>query len=132
MATYTTIRFDIGNNSYILKDTFIGVEINSIKYYLIQMSTSDITIFFRFNSHILSNTTIEIYQDPTLTSNGRLLSGITTINIYADPTVTTDGMFMHDIDADSEFIDVHIIDLLANKNYLLKIIPKDLNSTIVS
>lgn len=132
MAIYPVIRFDLNNVSYVLKDTFTGIEIDNIKYYLIQTSISDITLFAKFNAHILSNTIIEIYQGPTLTSNGRLLSGIATISMYADPVVTNDGMQIHDIDSDSAFIDVHIIDLVANTTYLMKIIPKDLNSTIIS
>lgn len=127
------MRFDIEDNRYVVKDTFLNAEVDSIKYYLIQTSISDITISFRFDTHILSNTIIEIYQEPTLTSNGRLLNGIITLNIYADPIVITEGTKIHDIDTyDLASIDADIVGLLAETTYLMKIIPKDLNNTIIS
>lgn len=129
MSIYTVLRF---NDKYVIKDTFLGTEIDSIKYYLVQMSTSNVTIHFKFDTYILSNTFVELYQDPTVTSNGRLLSGITTINMYADPTVTLEGTLLYYADADSKFVEIHIITLLANTTYLVKIIPKDLYSTVIS
>lgn len=132
MPTYTVIRFSTTNNSFVIEDTFTGTEIDVIKYYLIQMSTSNITISFKFDTYILSNTYVELFRNPTVSSNGRLLSGLTTINIYADPTVTTEGTQIYKADADSKFVEIHVLTLLANTNYLLKITPKDLNSTVIS
>jgi hypothetical protein len=135
MAIYTVLRFgttNVTNNSYVIKDTFAGTDIDSIKYYLIQMSANNVSIHFKFDTYILSHTFVELYKNPIVTSNGRLLSGLTTINMYADPTVTFEGTQVYDVDADSKFVEIHMLTLLAHTTYLIKIIPKDLNSTIIS
>ena len=135
MSIYTVLRFgttNATNNSYVIKDTFAGTEIDSIKYYLIQMSASNVSIRFKFDTYILSNTFVELYKNPMTTSNGRLLSGLTTINMYADPTVTFEGIRVYDADADSKFVEIHMLTLLAHTTYLVKIIPKDLNSIVIS
>ena len=132
MSIYSVLRFNTTNNSYVIKDTFTGTDIDSIKYYLIQMSATNVSINFKFDTYILSNTLVKLYKNPMVTSNGRLLSGLATINIYADPTVTFEGTLVYDADADSKFVETHMLTLLAHTTYLVEIIPKDLNSVVIS
>lgn len=132
MTTYSVIRFEAGGENHVLKDDFSSIELDSIKYYYIEILTYDVPLSFKFDTLILMNTIAELYENPTVSAQGRLLTGTNLSYMYADPTVTNEGNLFYDADPDSKFLEIHYITLSANTNYLLKITPKDLNSTIVS
>ena len=132
MAIYPVIRFDANDECHVVKDDFTGTEITSVKYYYIQMLTSDVTIYFKFDTYILAHTIVKLFLEPTVSANGRALTGLTEANMYADPTVTNEGTEVYEADPDSTFVEEHTLTLSANATYLVKIIPKDLTCTIVS
>ena len=133
-TTYTVLRWstNVDSDKYKLIDDFPGTEVDNIKYYLIQMSDFDVTIYFKFDTYILSNTLVDFFEVPTVSDEGRLLTGSDPIVMHADPTVTDEGNLFYEADSDSTFIDVYTVDFLADTTYLVKIIPKDLNDIVIS
>lgn len=132
MPTYRVFHFSIGNNTYALKDRFSSNELESNKYYLFQVLSSDTTVNFQFDSSIVSDSTIEVFRSPTISVNGTfLLSPLSLLNIYSDPIISNNGTFFYRYDTNSSFINKHTLDFIANTNYLLKITPLDINDNLL-
>jgi hypothetical protein len=122
----------MNNNTYALKDKFSSNELENSKLYLFQILSSDTTINFQFDGSITSNSIIEIFTNPTVSSNGAfLLSPQSILNIYSDPIISSYGTFFYKYDTNSSFIKVHTLDFLASTNYLLKITPLDTNDSLL-
>lgn len=132
MPTYRVFHFSIGDNTYVLKDRFSSNELGNSKLYLFQILSSDTIIDFQFDSSLVSDSTIEVFQNPTISINGIfLLSPQSLLNIYSDPIISNDGTFFYKYDTNSSFINKHTLDFTANTNYLLKITPLDINNNLL-
>ncbi len=132
MVTYKVFHFSIGNNTYLLKDRFSSNELGNSKLYLLQILTSDTTINFRFDSNIISDSIVEIFQTPTISVNGTfLLNPQSLLNIYSDPIISSNGTPIYSYNTNSSFVNIHTLDFVASTNYLLKINPLDINDNIL-
>lgn len=137
MAIHRMFRIDIvGNNNFLIKDNLAEEELFATKLYLIKVSTANVEVYFNFIVHHTEDAIVEIYQNPTITSNGTLLTGgisPTVLSIYSGPTVTNNGTEFYSIGQDDvRGISVHDLILTANTDYLLKIIPYDLAYNVLS
>ncbi len=126
MATYKVFHFTIGSTRYSIKDRFSGSELDSYKYYLFSVLSSDITIYFQFDTTISKDVRIDIFSNPTLATNGIFLyNPQSLVNIYSDPLITSEGSLEYGYEtADLGTIDIKLTN---NTNYLLKITPLDIN-----
>lgn len=132
MPTHRVFHFSIDNNTYTLKDKFSSNELENSKLYLFQILSSDITVNFQFDSNITSDSSIEIFKNPTTSTNGTfLLSPQSILNIYSDPIISSNGNFFYKYNTNSSFIKIHTLDFTANTNYLLKITPLDVNDNLL-
>jgi|SRR3972149_3045652 len=130
MPIYKVFHFTIADSTFALKDRFTSNELQSAKYYLFEVSTSDTIIYFKFNTNLTSNVIIEVFSNPTIGTNGTfLLNPLSLVNIYSDPIVSNNGTYFYKYDTNTIFIDIHTLELAASTNYLMKITPLDYNDT---
>ncbi len=130
MPIYKVFHFTIANSTFALKDRLTSNELQSAKYYLFEVSTSDIIIYFKFDTNLTSNVTIEVFSNPTIGIKGVfLLNPLSLVSIYSDPVISNNGTYFYKYDTDSIHIDTHTLELVANTNYLIKITPLDSSDT---
>lgn len=118
-------------NLFHLMDSEFKSHEPSIKYYLLDVKSTAIIIDFGIYCPFAENTTIEIYQDCTASSNGILMTGSInpiSMDIYENPTITSDGTQISAFTPSAIPGSNNIFNLNSSTKYLIKITPRDADS----